>query len=124
MFMLDSFNYSLDYTCGGGDLTFNGMLPGILSTAINIIKIVVPILLIIFGMLDLGKAVMAQKEDEIKKGQQTFIKRCIAAAIVFFVFIVVQLIVGVIAGDQSDDIRSCMNCFINGNIGPNGCTVK
>ena len=32
-------------------------------------KIVIPILLIIFGMLDLGKAVIASKDDEIKKQQ-------------------------------------------------------
>ena len=34
---------------------------------IPIIQIGIPILLIIFGMLDLGKAVVAGKEDEIKK---------------------------------------------------------
>ena len=38
-----------------------------------VFKIVIPILLIVFGMLDLGKAVVASKDDEIKKS----IKKCI-----------------------------------------------
>ena len=76
------------------------------------IKIAVPILLVIFGMLDLGKAVIAQKEDEIKKGQQMFIKRAITAAIIFFVISIVQLIVSFVAGDEK--IMACASCFING----------
>lgn len=81
-------------------------------TIIVVIKIAVPILLVIFGMLDLGKAVVAQKEDEIKKGQQMFIKRAISAAIIFFVISIVQLLVSFVAGDEG--IMSCASCFING----------
>ncbi len=80
------------YTCGGLDLEFSGMLPNTISMIITIIQIVVPILLVLFGLLDLAKAVMAQKEDEIKKGQQTLLKRVIAAAIVFFVIVIVKLL--------------------------------
>ena len=75
------------------------------------VQIVVPILLIIWGMLDLGKAVVAQKEDEIKKGQQTFMKRVIAAVIVFFVVTIATLLVNLVA-DNSDDIVSCINNII------------
>ena len=83
-----------------------------IHTIIVVIKIAVPILLVIFGMLDLGKAVIAQKEDEIKKGQQMFIKRAISAAIIFFVISVVQLLVIFVAGDEG--IMNCASCFING----------
>lgn len=83
-----------------------------IHTIIVVIKIAVPILLVIFGMLDLGKAVIAQKEDEIKKGQQMFIKRAISAAIIFFVISVVQLLVSFVAGDEG--IMNCASCFING----------
>lgn len=101
------------FTCG----TIQG-IPGklinIVSMAILLIQIVVPILLIIFGMLDLGKAVMAQKEDEIKKGQQTFIKRLVAAVIVFFVVVVVKLVVGLVAdGSNEKTISKCLDCFIS-----------
>ncbi len=86
----------------------------VIRSIVTIIKIVVPILLIIWGMLDLGKAVIAQKEDEIKKGQQTFIKRIIAAAIVFFIVVIVQVIVGIVATDKDQaNVKDCIKCFIN-----------
>ena len=100
--------------CGGGILEMNIMIPQIIGLIVTLIKIGVPILLIVFGMLDLGKAVMAQKEDEIKKAQQTFIKRLIAAALVFFVVMIVQTVFNLVAGDDKKDIWNCINCFING----------
>ena len=54
MFVLDSIQ------CGGGILTMDIMIPNIVSLIVTLIKIGVPVLLIIFGMLYLGKAVMAQ----------------------------------------------------------------
>lgn len=80
----------------------------IISLAVTLIQIGVPIILIVWGMLDLGKAVMAQKEDEIKKGQQTFIKRLTAAAIVFFVVVIVKLLVGLVA-ENSQSITGCID---------------
>lgn len=110
----------LEYTCGGTNLIFSGTFPYMVSTIVTIIKIAVPVLLIIFGMLDLGKAVVAAKEDEIKKGQQTFIKRAIAAVIVFFVIQIVQIIVRFVSGNDSS-VAGCFNCFINGQSSSNAC---
>lgn len=106
--------FLLDVTCGGGTLVMNEMIPRLVSTAIDIIKIVVPILLVVFGMLDLGKAVMAQKEDEIKKGQQTFVKRLIAAVVVFLVVFIVEIVVGLVAPKgENTNIWDCFNCLVN-----------
>ena len=112
--ILADINTDATYTCGALDLEFSGMLPNIVHIIVLIIKIVVPILLIVFGMMDLAKAVMAQKEDEIKKGQQTFVKRLIAAIIVFFIVTVVQMVIGFLAGDE-DSVTSCFDCFVNNN---------
>lgn len=102
----------------------------LVSMIITVLKFGVPVLLIIFGMLDLGKAVVASKEDEIKKGQQMFIKRVISAIIVFFVIVVVQLVINVAAGNESGSIWNCVQGFIKGvdNCSGEGdgaiCTVK
>lgn len=98
----------------------------IVHTIIVIMKFGIPLLLIIFGMLDLGKAVMASKEDEIKKGQQMFIKRLIAAIIVFLVVVVVELVVGVVAGDkEKQGIANCIDAFVKDVDCKAGiCTVK
>jgi preprotein translocase subunit Sss1 len=60
-------------------------------------------------MLDLGKAVIAQKEDEIKNGQKVFMKRLIAAAIVFFIVVIVGFIVQLVAGDKTTGIVECLD---------------
>lgn len=93
----------------------------LISTIITIIQIAIPILLIIFGMLDLGKAVVASKEDDIKKGQQMFIKRLISAALVFFVIFIVKILVSVLTPDKATDgvqtdetIMTCVDHFLNG----------
>lgn len=112
-----------EYSCGNLDLIFSGSFPYVVSSAITIIKIVVPVLLIIFGMLDLGKAVVASKEDEIKKGQHTFIKRVITAVIVFFAIQLVQIVIRFVSNNDTD-ITSCFNCFINGKDEPGACVKK
>ena len=120
MFLAAKVLMDAEYTCGGTNLIFSGSFPYIVSTIVMLIKIAVPILLIIFGMLDLGKAVIAAKEDEIKKGQQTFIKRAIAAVIVFFVIQIVQIVVRFVSGNDQN-ISGCFNCFINGESGTGAC---
>ncbi len=98
-------------TCA--DVEIDDKIPNTVHTVILIIQIAVPILLVVFGMMDLVKGVMAQKDDEIKKGQQTFIKRLIAAAIVFFVIAIVKLLMSLVA-DDDETITSCFNSFVNG----------
>lgn len=120
MFLVDSFSLDELYRCGNLSFEFSGTFPYLVSTAVLIIKIVVPILLIIFGMLDLGKAVVASKEDEIKKGQQLFIKRVISAVIVFFVIQIVQLLVSFVS-NRDQNVSRCFNCFVNGKIADNAC---
>ncbi len=94
-------------------------IPNTIHTVITVIKIAVPVLLVIFGMIDLFKGLTAQKEDEIKKGQQMFIKRLISAAIIFFVISIVQLLVSFVAGDEG--IMTCANCFLNGADSSGNC---
>ena len=58
-------------SCGSGMISG---VPSSIPKAVNIVytalQIVVPIIIVIFGMIDLGKAVIASKEDEVKKARQ------------------------------------------------------
>ena len=56
------------------------------------IRILVPLLLIGLGIMDFSKAVFSSKEDDMKKSRERFIKRIIAAILVFLVPIFVNLI--------------------------------
>lgn len=102
-------------TCGGIEaLVMDSSIPRIITLLITLIKVVVPVLLIVFGMLDLGKAVMANKEDEIKKGQQTFVKRLIAAVLVFLSVFLSQLIIGLVAPkNENANMWNCVDCLID-----------
>ena len=55
-------------------------------------------------------------EDEIKKAQMTFVKRLIAAVIVFFVVSLVQVVIRFVAGGDEDSVMGCFNCFVNGSV--------
>lgn len=108
-------NILADYVCPGliGDNGLPVSLAHIIALAYKIIQIAVPILLIIWGMLDLLKGVISQKEDEIKKGQQVFVKRLIAAVIVFFVVVIVKLVIDVVASAGGDglDSKKIIDCI-------------
>ena len=67
------------------------------NVVFDIIKIGVPILLIIMGAIDLGKAVMASDDKEIKAATSKLIKRAIAAAAVFFAVTIVDVVMGLVA---------------------------
>ena len=79
-------------------------------------QILVPVLLVLFGSLDLAKGVMSQKEDEIKKGQQTFVKRLMIGAMVFFIVALVKVLISVVGDTDTNkkNIISCIDCFVNG----------
>ena len=110
-------NYSpATVSCGDGLLTsVPNVIPKVVSIAYTIIQIAVPVILVVMRTLDLFKGITAQKEDEMKKGQQMFVKRLIAAALIFFVFVIVKVIISFVAEGESVAIMECAECFINNN---------
>ena len=88
----------------------------LLGHVVNIVKIVIPIIIILLAILDLGKAVMAGKEDDIKSAQKLLIKRLIYGVIIFFVVTIVQTIFNLIGQNIYDpdspdaDADVCMIC--------------
>lgn len=92
---------------------------------ILVIQIVVPILLIIWGMLDFAKGLIKGKDDEIKAGQKTFISRLIVAVMVFLVVTITRLVVSLVSNlngsgndkdiqTDGDGFTTCINAFLNG----------
>ena len=96
---------------------------GTARLVVKVLQILIPIALIIWGTIDLGKAVIAGKEDDIKKGRGTFIKRLVAALIVFLVPFIVNLVINLVSqgtwkacwdASNNQDIRNNTN-LKNGN---------
>ena len=98
-----------------------GSIVAVVKSILKIIQWVVPIILIVLGTIDLVKAVVAGKDDDIKKHQQTLIKRIIAAVIVFLIPMLVSILMGWIGNDNwkdcwkstKDDINSLFNSSNN-----------
>lgn len=72
-------------SCSIGGVPIPDYILNSISYVIDFIKIGIPLLLIIFGMIDLAKGVVAKKEEDMKKCQQLFVKKLIAGTMVFFV---------------------------------------
>ena len=107
-------------SCGNGMMTdIPSLLPKVISIAYTAIQIAVPIVLVIMGSLDLFKGITASKEDEIKKGQQMFVKRLIAAVLVFFAFVISKILISVVADGTGADILECTECFVENDCDPN-----
>ncbi len=81
-----------------------------------VVKIVIPIILIVLGALDLGKAVIASKDDEITKAVTKFFKRVIAAVVIFFIPTIIGLIFNLVGSFQDDvkaDFDVCKECIVS-----------
>lgn len=78
-----------------------------------VFKIVIPILIIVFGMLDLGKAVVASKDDEIKKAIKSLAMRAVAGVVIFFIPTLVGAVFSLVGafGDLEVEYDKCKECI-------------
>lgn len=120
MNLVNVLNYCPDVINAGGGVEAG--IPDAIGNLVHlgfmIIQVVVPILLIIWGMMDFMKGLTKSDEDEIKKGQKQFIQRLIAAIICFLVVTVVQLVINVVGSVTNDEttktVWTCAEDLING----------
>ena len=84
---------------------------------IPMIQAAIIIALVVLLILDLGKAVMAGKEDEIKSAQKLAIKRVIYAVVVFLVPWLVNVAFGLLDntgnGEATEGSQSALSCYAN-----------
>lgn len=103
------------------DINIDPIVPGTVRLFVNILKIAIPIILIVFGILDLAKAVMANDDKEMKEAQKKLIRRIVYAVVVFFVVALVQFVFGKLADADNDtgtninrsSVSDCIACFIS-----------
>lgn len=85
----------------------------LVGNILTIFKIVIPILVLIFGMIDLGKAVIASKDDEIKKAAKGLLIRVVAGLVIFFIPTLVGFIFTIVGSfnDLKADYEICSTCI-------------
>ena len=113
VFAKAGFTYDQGVYVKCGDAILPSGVIYIVQNVVNLIKIAIPILLIVLGMIDFMKAVMSNDEKQMKASQGKLIKRILAGVIVFFVIAIVQFVFGfVVDGDSSKNAVSCLACFV------------
>ena len=85
---------------------------------ISVFKIVVPVILIVWGAIILGKALIASDDKEIKEAWGKLVKRLLIGLIIFFIPGIVGAIVSLV--DKADDSSNCWVCVTK----PNKCDTS
>jgi len=86
----------------------------IISTIYMLIRIGVPIILLIVGMVDLLKAITSQKQEDISKAQSLLLKKVVVAIIIFTFFTLVQWVINLVDQNNifNDSMWSCVNALL------------
>ena len=76
------------------------------------IKVVVPVILIIIGMMDLAKSILEHDDGKIKAAQTSLIKKIVAAVCVYLVITLVGLIMSLIYPSWDDNCAEAVSCAL------------
>lgn len=91
----------------------------ILGRIFSVIKIIIPIIILAFGVVDFFKAVIGSKDDEIKKSTKSLIMRLIAGVCIFFLPAIIHFVFRLIDdwNGYESDYSECSLCITE----PNKC---
>lgn len=95
-----------------------GAVQGVFTTlgwVFYMIKILIPAILIIMGSIDFAKAIIASKDDEIKKSAISLAKRAIVGVLIFFIPTILNFIVSFIDNDNvyKGTFVDCTKCMLD-----------
>ena len=67
-------------------------LKDLIKLIFNLVKILIPLVIIVFSVLDFAKVVFSGSEDDMKKTKQRLVKRLLVAVAIFLVPVLLKLI--------------------------------
>ena len=83
--------------------------------AIVLTKIIAPLLLMIFGVIELSKAIIASDDKAISNAVSLLAKKAIASVIIFFIPTIVDVVYSLVieAGDIQTTFHKCQKCLVD-----------
>lgn len=102
------------FVCGG--TYFPSAVATLVRNLYNLVKLLVPVIIIIMGMIDLLKAVMASDEKKMAEATPKLIKKLIAGVTIFLIFTIVQFVFKNLLGRNdalSNSLFDCVTYFIS-----------
>lgn len=91
----------------------------LIGIVINIVKIILPLLLIFMCIKEAFKTVISAKQDDLVQMLPKFFKRFLAAAIIFFIPGIVNYAVDYLVEFDDKDFKECTTCLFE----PDSCTI-
>ena len=79
-----------------------------------ILKILIPILIIVLGMIDFGKSAISSDDKAISKAGKTLLRRIVTGIIIFFIPLLIKVLFNMVAGfneDIKNDYENCVVCL-------------
>ena len=105
--------FATKYIVCGNDRHIPYAFADIFSIIIVIIRIIVPILIVIMGMVSYLKIVMSGKaEEDMKKGLKQLINSVLAAIVIFFIVSIINFAIGLTAG-KDNSASACISCLVS-----------
>lgn len=87
----------------------------IVGWVLTIIKIAIPLIIIVLGLIDLGKAAISSKPEEIKKSATGLVWRFVGGIAIFFIPTIVMLVFGMVGRFETTakqvDYNICKACI-------------
>ncbi len=80
------------------------------GSIVNILQIAIPVIIILLGTIDLGKAVMAGEDKKIKEAQKMLLMRLIYGVAIFFIVLIIQIVFGLLGSDKDTTSSACFSC--------------
>lgn len=106
-----SFDFSTECVrCG--DAYFPLALATLSRNIIEFIQIMTPTIIIIVGMVELVRAIMAGDEKKMDEVKPSLIKKIIAGVMIFLVLAIVKFAFGIVNDTADDNALKCMSIFI------------
>ena len=75
-------------------------------------KIIIPLIIIILGVIDLGRAVVSSKDDEVKKASTGLLKRVVIGIVIFFIPTIVYMLFGLVNIGHGHSAKACYECLL------------
>ena len=105
---------NLDYVSCGSAEGIPKPIPQLTSVAYTLLITATPLILIIFSVITLFKAVSTGNADDVEKAKKNVIKKFIVGAVIFFVGAIVQFALNKVTSNDNDkkSLTSCIKCFL------------
>ena len=92
----------------------------VLGYIIVIFKVAIPLIIIVLGMMDFGKAVVSEKDEDIKKQALKLGRRALAGLVIFFIPTIIYWVFDGVTGANNESLKKCKECIFD----PSGTTCK